>query len=181
MPLIQCPECQNQISNSADKCPHCGKRLKGVSLLRIGVMGCFVFPCILVAGFVLLGVIGSLAAPVIVKKGEINSTVQSYPLELKSWNWGESYEHAIAEGLVKNISSQPIRNLEVVVSYYDSKDNFITSDSTLIDYNPILPGQASPFKSITTWNPAMAKASVDFKPMFGTPLPYKENTKNVKR
>jgi hypothetical protein len=46
-----------------------------------------------------------------------------------------------------------------------------SSDDALIDYNPILPGQKSPFKVYATWNPAMDNASISFKFMGGKSIP----------
>ena len=47
----------------------------------------------------------------------------------------------------------------------------ITSDSSLIEYDPILPGQTSPFKVIERYNPAMEKANIEFKHMWGNRIP----------
>jgi hypothetical protein len=38
----------------------------------------------------------------------------------------------------------------------------ITSNSSLITYNPVLAGQTSPFKVMKSHNPAMHSASVEF-------------------
>jgi hypothetical protein len=34
-----------------------------------------------------------------------------------------------------------LEDVEAVVEYYDAQGNFVTSDSALIDFNPILSGQ----------------------------------------
>ena len=57
-----------------------------------------------------------------------------------------------------------------MITYYDKNRNFITSDSALIEYNPILLGQISPFKITTQQNPRMNKASLEFKTLFGKPI-----------
>jgi hypothetical protein len=71
---------------------------------------------------------------------------------------------------VKNISDEPIKNVVAVGIWLDKKGEFIKSDDALIDYNPILPGQTSPFKTISSGNPAMEKYRVEFKTMFGGTL-----------
>lgn len=91
-------------------------------------------------------------------------------LELVDWNWTTEYDYAIAQGRVKNISSQPIRNVEALVTWETKGSEFITSDSSLIDYNPILPGQTSSFKVMEPENPAMSKAYVEFKTLGGGTL-----------
>jgi hypothetical protein len=73
----------------------------------------------------------------------------------------------IIEGQVKNISSESLRNVAAKGTWFDKNDGFITSDDTLIDYNPILPGQTSSFKVMSRTNPAMSKYSVEFKYLLG--------------
>jgi len=94
-------------------------------------------------------------------------------LELITWSWsttaGGSYVEA--RGQVKNISGRSLRNVEAVANFYDKNGNFITSSSALIEFNPILAGQTSPFTVMETYNPAMKKASVQFKFFMGGTIP----------
>ena len=83
----------------------------------------------------------------------------------------DSGGYHIVEGQVKNISDEPLRNVAVVATWFDANDGFITSDDALIEYNPILPGQTSPFKTMTTSNPAMKKYTVSFKELMGGQIP----------
>lgn len=71
------------------------------------------------------------------------------------------------EGLVTNNSSDSLKNVEAVATYNDASGKMVTSEDTLIEYNPILPGQTSPFKVMATYNPAMASCSVSFKGLMG--------------
>lgn len=80
------------------------------------------------------------------------------------------------EGQVRNITNTSLRNVEAVGTWYTAADQFITSDTALIEYNPILPGQTSPFKTIGSYNPAMAKCQIEFKELLGGTIPtYREN------
>jgi Tfp pilus assembly protein PilE len=88
-------------------------------------------------------------------------------LELLSWRWSAGYSFVTAEGQVKNVTNRNLTNVQALVTWYDGGGNMITSDSALIEYNPILPGQTSPFSVIARHNPAMAKASIEFKHLFG--------------
>lgn len=97
-------------------------------------------------------------------------------LLLISWNWHTEYGYAIAEGEVKNISAEPLKNVEALVRFYTDDKQFITSDDSLIKLNPILPGQASPFKVVTTYNPAMKRANIIFKYFMGGEIPFKSDT-----
>jgi hypothetical protein len=81
------------------------------------------------------------------------------------------------EGQVKNLSSESLRNVMVVSTWYDKDGNFIKSNDALIDYNPILPGQTSPFKTITSSNPAMSRYSVTFKTLLGGSLSVDDQRK----
>jgi RNA polymerase subunit RPABC4/transcription elongation factor Spt4 len=91
----------------------------------------------------------------------------SCQLEVLSSNWSTDYGYATYEGQVKNISSLKLKNVQAIVTWYDRNGNMITSSSALIEYNPILPGQRSPFKVMKTHNPAMAKAGVEFSHLMG--------------
>jgi len=92
---------------------------------------------------------------------------ESCDLELISSRWSHEYGYATYEGQVKNISDSRLKNVQAVVTWSDKNHNFITSDSALIDYNPIMPGQTSPFKVMATFNPAMHYARVEFSFLMG--------------
>lgn len=94
----------------------------------------------------------------------------SCQLEVVSSSWSENYGYSTYEGQVKNISNLKLDNVQAVVTWYDRNGNMITSSSALIEYNPILPGQISPFKVMKTYNPAMEKAGVEFSKLMGGTL-----------
>lgn len=77
------------------------------------------------------------------------------------------YGYATVEGQVKNISGQRMENVMAVVTWFTDDDSFVTSDEALIAYNPVMPGQTSPFEVLTQANPMMKKFSVTFKEIFG--------------
>lgn len=91
----------------------------------------------------------------------------SCQLEIVNSRWSEDYGYAIYEGQVKNISHSKLENVQAVVTWYNKNGKMITSNSALIEYNPILPGQSSPFKVIKTYNPAMERAGVEFSRLMG--------------
>ncbi len=64
-----------------------------------------------------------------------------------------------------------------VVTYYDKNGGFVTSDDAMIDYNPVLAGQTSPFRITERANPAMRTASVEFKKAFGGTIAHTERKK----
>jgi len=94
-------------------------------------------------------------------------TLRMAPLVLESWNWREQSGFVIAEGEVTNRSASRLENIMVVVSFYTGDNQFITSTDALVQFNPILPGQTTPFKAIATYNPRIASAKLAFKRMSG--------------
>jgi hypothetical protein len=80
----------------------------------------------------------------------------------------------IVEGQVQNISNEPLKNVMAVATWYDEGGHFIKSDDAMIEYNPILAGQTSPFKTMSSSNPAMAKYTVQFKVLFGGAVPTED-------
>lgn len=99
----------------------------------------------------------------------------SADLQLLTWSWSTEYGFATAEGQVRNVSGRSLENVLAVVEWSTPSGTFITSADCLVQYNPILPGQTSPFRCSTTANPAMETASVSFQTLFGGRLvTYKE-------
>jgi hypothetical protein len=92
-------------------------------------------------------------------------------LMLLNWRWYEEHSYAIAEGEVRNVSALSLQNVEVVVRFYTSSGELITYDTALIEYNPILPDQTSPFKVMAKYNPQMSSASISFKYLMGAIIP----------
>ena len=89
----------------------------------------------------------------------------------------DEYGYHQVEGQVRNLSEDSLKNVSVLVTWHTKDDTFVTSDDTLVEYNPLLPGQTSPFKSMTRSNPAMAKYTVAFKYLFGGTISVKDSRK----
>jgi len=96
-------------------------------------------------------------------------------LELTSFSWRRQRRYAIVEGQVKNISSRPLENVQAVALFHDPQGEFIKSDTSLIEYRPLRPGQSSPFKVMSSWNPSMKSCRVEFKQLMGGELPTFHN------
>ena len=105
-----------------------------------------------------------------------NRPQASPALELVSWTWGtsDSEDFVEAKGEVRNISGESLDRIEAVVTWKTSDGTLIKSESTLIEYQPILPGQTSPFHVLATRNPAMKKAGIDFKTLGGGTVVWKK-------
>ena len=98
-------------------------------------------------------------------------------LEMTASRGYETSSFHIVEGQVRNISTAPLKSVVVVTNWYDKDGKFITSEDALIDYNPILRGQVSPFKTMARTNPAMARFDVTFKFFAGRTIPMRDATR----
>ena len=76
----------------------------------------------------------------------------------------------VTEGEVTNTSPEAIELLQLVVRWSDKAGVFITSQDGYAEYRMLLPGQTSPFKVLTSYNPAMDGYSVRAKTSFGGPI-----------
>lgn len=88
---------------------------------------------------------------------------------------GEHYHKVY--GQVKNITSQPMDDIKVVVTWLTASGEFVISDSALIDYRPLMPGQTSPFSTITSANPLMKKYRVEFSTFRGATIRFRDSRK----
>ena len=177
MAMTKCKECGEKISTKADACPKCGAKRKHTS-----PVGCLIGIILLV--IIIGGIIGSLdSTPSSLSSSSSNTTTSKHrppptPAEPKllllNWTWHQEHDYAIVEGEVQNISSEKLRNVQAVVKFYTTDDKFITSDDAMIEYNPILSGQTSPFKVMARYNPAMESASITFKKLMGGTIPWKK-------
>lgn len=95
-------------------------------------------------------------------------------LELQSMRVYKEYSFAHIDGMVKNISGEKMENVMAVGEFYDANDNFIKSAEALIEYNPILPGQSSPFSVLTTDNPEIKNGKIVFKAFWGGTISTKD-------
>jgi len=170
----KCRHCAMMIPKEAKVCPHC-RKTQGTST--------FVWVLAIFFGLIFIGMCSSFLSDS--NKGSNQSTstpaANTEPvLELQNWSWHKEYGYAIAEGMVKNISSKPLDDVVAILNIYDKQNNFIKSDHALIDYRPILPGQSSPFKVMASYNPAMDTAFIDFKTFSGGTLSWIKKKGNKK-
>jgi hypothetical protein len=101
-----------------------------------------------------------------------NNSSSSPKLEIQSFKctwetFGGSGGYAYVEGEVKNISNEALKDIEAVGTWYTDNGQFVRSDDALLQFNPVLPGQVSPFKTFSSYNPAMAKCGLKFQSLFG--------------
>lgn len=88
-------------------------------------------------------------------------------LALLSASCSSRYGFNTCEGAVKNLSDRRLSNVEVVILWSDANGVTQSSDEALIAYNPLLPGQESPWEVVGTTNPALNRYRVQFKELLG--------------
>jgi hypothetical protein len=91
-------------------------------------------------------------------------------LIIEDWRFTTEYGFAKVAGRVTNNSSASLENVTAVVSFLTSDGGFVKTSEAIISYNPILPGQTSPFEVADTANPAIERASLAFKTLLGGSL-----------
>jgi len=174
----KCPKCQTEIPIKAKKCPQCQSDLRNwfrrhPILTGLGIIILFLI------------IVGKSTGDRVEKVREqaqtnvsateqTEETPQTESLELVSMNCYREYDYFIIEGMVKNISDKPLESVLAVGNTYTENGEFVKSSDALIEYNPILSGQSSPFKTMTTDNPAIKKCKVDFKEFWGGTIPTKD-------
>jgi len=175
-----CPKCKEEVKSDAKKCKHCGADFRKW-FARHKILS-------IILGFILLSAVINASSdnnsannktenyfPNAAYKETNNNAVVQKKLELITYNCYAQYDFFHIEGQVKNISDKPLDGVMVVGTAYTETQEFVKSEDALIDYNPILVGQTSPFEIIMTGNPAIARCNIDFKELFGGTIPTKRS------
>lgn len=93
-------------------------------------------------------------------------------LELHSWHWNRESGYILIRGEVKNISTDKLENVEVVGELRTKSGTLVKTADAVVTYNPIMPGQSSPFEAITSDNPQITLCGISFRLLTGKPVPY---------
>lgn len=96
-------------------------------------------------------------------------------LSLLSRRCSERHGFMFIEGEVKNITDRPLKNVMAVGIYWTSDNVLVTSEDALIAFNPLMPGQTSPFKVAVTRNPLIKSCEIDFKFIFGEKIKWEDD------
>ncbi len=95
-------------------------------------------------------------------------------LQLLSWSNYTEYGYIHVVGEVRNISNSKLEHVLAVVTFRTENGTLVKTDDALINYDPLMPGQSSPFKVLTTENPAIKKLSLGFKHLLGGEIKYRK-------
>lgn len=161
MSLIKCKECGHEISKKAKTCPNCGANRRTTSILTKVLF-------VAVASFVWWAILSD-SRPT---SSAISQQGGPPLLELISFSCTQEHGYIFVTGEVKNISNESMKNVIAVGNFRTKEGQFVKSTDALLEYNPILPGQTSPFKSGGTTNPAITNCNVSFKYLGGHLINY---------
>ena len=108
------------------------------------------------------------------KRTDGNASVvsQSPPLKLLSSRGEIEYDYVTVKGEVQNISSEKLDDVWIVVTQYGADGALINSETSIIEYQPLMPGQTSPFRSMMRHNPLMKTYTIGFKHFIGGEIQY---------
>ena len=96
---------------------------------------------------------------------------KTLPLMLEDWSFQTESNFVTAIGRVTNMTDLPMENVQVVIQFFTSDGAFVKSGDALVEFNPILSGQTSPFTVIVSGNPEIATGTISFKTLFGGTIP----------
>lgn len=82
------------------------------------------------------------------------------------------------DGFVRNVTNQSLRNVVAVALLCDDNGKFLLSDEARLSYNPIQPGQESPFKILIREDPVISGGAIRFKELNGGEIAMTDQTGN---
>ncbi len=176
MAIKKCKECGKEVSSQAKQCPHCGApqpKTVGIGSILL----------VLFVGYVIYAAVSGGGGSGSTNTASSSSSTytapepQTPPLELQSWRCDKEHGYVFVRGEVKNVSTQQLKNVVAVGEFRTKGGELVKSENALLDYNPIMPGQTSPFSAGGTDNPQIQGCQIGFKYLMGGTVAYVEKKK----
>lgn len=173
---IQCPQC-NQIQQSpAQFCNKCGVQFVVQPKKAPSNTAAIVIVILIAVPILCCAMSSALISNQHPQNPDTTTSVQGTPnqppLKLLSSRGEIEYDYVTVTGEVQNTSDEKLDDVWVVVNQYGADGQLINSESSVIEYQPLMPGQTSPFKSMMRHNPLMKTYTIGFKHFIGGEIQY---------
>lgn len=173
---LQCPQCKIVNAPDAKFCKGCGIAFavapikKKNSLIQAAaiIVGLLIIFGICAGALSKIDTAPKTASPAI-STPELDT---SPPIKLLSARGEIDDDYVTVTGEVANISNEKLERVWVVITHYGANGDLITSDDAILDYDPLMPGQTSPFKAMVRRNPLMKTYKIGFKHTFGETIDF---------
>jgi len=176
--FAKCKSCGKAVSKSVNACPHCGAKQARISGMQLTIA--------IIFGLIILGMIASPDQPKnststssSVTSSKSSVTQEPPPLELVSWRCEKEYGFIHVRGEVRNVSPRKLENVAAVGEFRTKDGELVKSEVALLEYNPIMPMQTSPFSAGGTDNPSIKRCGVTFKYLFGGSIDFTQKEKKT--
>jgi hypothetical protein len=108
--------------------------------------------------------------------GPASAPGQSSPVDLISTNTSLSSNGGLWSivGEVKNLTNEPLTNIQVVSTWFDKQGVILESRVDLVDLKQIMPHEVSTFRCAVRARPDMSAFRLQFESELGAPLLMRE-------
>ncbi len=166
MALKKCKDCGQEISKKAKACPKCGapQGPKQYSLGKLIILILF--------GMFMYALFTSDHTTTSRSNAPVTKAPSKPPLEIQSWKCDKEHGYVFVRGEVKNVSGAKLQNVMAVGEFRTKSNELVKTEEALLEYNPVMPGQTSPFEAGGMDNPEISSCNVSFKYLMGEPVAY---------
>jgi hypothetical protein len=74
------------------------------------------------------------------------------------------------EGQIKNLTSAPLADVVITTTFQTANGSFVSTSDSPAKFNPLLPGQVSPFDGYGEYNPDIGSVIIQPSILFGASL-----------
>ena len=133
MAIVQCSECDKDVSSNAKTCPHCGYKVR-----EKVIGGCLAWVAVGTLGIVLIALMSATPGP---SPNPSQPLKPSQPIEVVSSSWSmDDYRKAVHTIRLKNTADYQVRDVSIAVQYI-SKTNTLLAVREHTIYEFIRPNQ----------------------------------------
>lgn len=179
MALVKCKECGQQLSKKAKECPKCGapqgpKQIGCGSVIVLGIVGLIALSAAYDDGPTNASSSSSRSGSggTTTSGGVASRDEQRPKLEVLSFRCEKEHGFVYVRGEVRNISPRKLQNVTAVGNFRNAQGALVKTETALVEYNPLMPGQTSPYQAGGTGNPQITNCSVGFKHLMGGAIDY---------